>query len=293
VKYALFLGCTIPARSRSYEVSARKVANRLGIELVDVEEFVCCGFPVRSADRKTALILGAYNLALAQKRGLDVCALCSSCTSALTEVAYHLSEEADLKREVNERLSKVGVRYEGGVRVRHFARILFEEVGKEDIQKTFSRALEGLRIATHYGCHYLKPSEIYEHFDQVEDPRTLDELFALTGAEVVEYANKKRCCGGPVLAVDEKTALSVAMGKLEDISEAGANAIGLVCPFCSVMYDSNQKGIEAQFGKSFGLPVLYLPQILGLAMGMGKKELGLNMNVVKTGELLNTLGLEG
>jgi len=292
LRYALFLGCTIPARSRNYELSARKVAARVGIELVDVESFICCGFPVKSADRRSAMVLGAYNLALAQKNGLSLCALCSSCTSALTEAAHELEHKADLRNEINESLAKVGLHYEGGVKVRHFARVLYEEVGIEEIQKTFTRRLEGMRVAPHYGCHYLKPSEIYEHFDAVEDPHTLDELFALTGAEVVEYANRKRCCGGPVLAVDEKTALSVAREKLDDMLEAGANAVGLVCPFCSVMYDSNQKGIESQFGTHYSLPVLYLPQVLGLAMGMDKKELGLNMNVVKTADLLRTLQLE-
>ncbi|MEW6667578.1 MAG: CoB--CoM heterodisulfide reductase iron-sulfur subunit B family protein [Thermodesulfobacteriota bacterium] len=290
-RYALFLGCTIPARSRNYELSARKVAAKLGVELVDVESFICCGFPVKSADRRSAMILGAYNLALAQKNGLNLCSLCSSCTSALTEAAHELEHEADLRKEVNESLARVGLQYEGGVKVRHFARVLYEEVGVEAIQKAFTRRLEGMRVAPHYGCHYLKPSEIYERFDSVEDPHTLDELFALTGAEVVEYANKKRCCGGPVLAVDEKTALAVAREKLDDIQEAGANAVGLVCPFCSVMYDSNQKGIETQFGTSYNLPVLYLPQVLGLAMGMDKKDLGLNLNVVKTKDLLQAIGM--
>jgi heterodisulfide reductase subunit B len=292
LRYALFLGCTIPARSRNYELSARKVAGRLGLDLVDLEGFICCGFPVKSADKKSGLILGAYNLALAQKKGFDLCALCSSCTSALTEVAHHLAEDESLRKEVNESLAKVGLSYEGGVKVRHFARILYEEVGKDRIKPALSRDLKGLRIATHYGCHYLKPSEIYDSFDQVEDPHTLDELFALTGAEVVEYGSKKRCCGGPVLAVDEKTALSVAKAKLDDIQASGANAIGLVCPFCSVMYDSNQKGIESQFGTSYNLPVFYLPQVMGMAMGMDKKEIGLNMNVVKTADLMRSLNLE-
>lgn len=126
----------------------------------------------------------------------------------------------------------------------------------------------------------------------MEDPRTLDELFALTGAEVVEYGHKKRCCGGPVLAVDEGTALAVAKEKLDDILSSGASAIGLVCPFCSVMYDSNQKGIEAKFGKTYAVPVFYLSQILGMAMGMDKKEVGLAMNIVKPAELLRSLNLE-
>ena len=263
MKYALFLGCTIPARSRQYELSARKVAQKLGIELVDVESFICCGFPVKSSDMKSAMVLGAYNIALAEKQGLDLCALCSSCTSALTEVAHHLAHDEQAKAEVNESLSRVGLTYDRGAKVRHFARVVYEEVGREELKKHFTKSLEGLRIATHYGCHYLKPSEIYENFDQVEDPH------------------------GPVLPVDEKTSLAVAKEKLDDIVEAGANAINLVCPFCSVMYDSNQKGIETAFDVSYNIPVLYLTQILGLAMGMERKELGLNMNVVKTKDLLS------
>jgi heterodisulfide reductase subunit B len=286
MKYALFLGCTIPARSRQYELSARKVARKLGIKLVDVEDFICCGFPVKSSQKDSAMVLGAYNIALAEKQGLDLCALCSSCTSALTEVAHHLAQDEKAKAEVNASLSKVDLNYDKGVRVRHFARILYEEVGMDELKKHFTKSLEGLRIATHYGCHYLKPSEIYDNFDQVEDPHTLDEMVALTGAAVVDYANKKRCCGGPLLAVDEKTSLAVAKEKLDDVVKAGANAINLVCPFCSVMYDSNQKGIEGAFSASYNLPVLYLTQILGLAMGMDRKELGLNMNVVKTKDLL-------
>ncbi|MBW1722802.1 MAG: CoB--CoM heterodisulfide reductase iron-sulfur subunit B family protein, partial [Deltaproteobacteria bacterium] len=228
MKYALFLGCTIPARSRNYELSARKVAEELGIELVDIERFICCGFPVKSAELKSGLLLGAYNLALAQERGLDVCALCSSCTSALTEAAHLLEQEGALREEINEGLARVGLKYEGGVKVRHFARILFKEVGLEEIRKHLKRSLKGFKVASHYGCHYLKPSDIYEGFDNPEIPVSLDRLVALTGAEVVDYANKTRCCGGPVLPVDEKTSLSVAKQKLDDIKAAGANVINLV-----------------------------------------------------------------
>ncbi|MBN2033486.1 MAG: CoB--CoM heterodisulfide reductase iron-sulfur subunit B family protein [Deltaproteobacteria bacterium] len=289
MKYALFLGCTIPARSRQYELSARKVAQELGIEFVDVEEFICCGFPVKSSEIKSAMVLGAYNIALAERQGLDLCALCSSCTSALTEVAHHLAHDTKAKEEVNESLAKAGLKYDKGVKVRHFARVIYEEVGLDELKKHITRSLEGFRVATHYGCHYLKPSEIYDGFDQVENPHTLDEMIALTGATVVDYVNKKRCCGGPLLAVEEKIALAIAKEKLDDIKTAAADAINLVCPFCSVMYDSNQKSIETAFNASYNLPVLYLTQILGLAMGLDRKELGLNMNVVKTKDLESLL----
>lgn len=285
MKYSLFLGCTIPARGRHYELSTRKVAQKLGLELVDLEHFICCGFPIKSADQKSSMVLAAYNLALAQKTNMDICTLCSSCTSALTEATHLLDHDGDLRDEINNSLRRVGLQYNGRVRVRHFARILYEEIGQDGIKKHLKISLHDLKIAIHYGCHYLKPSEIYDHFDTVEYPQTLDALVALTGAKIVDYANKKSCCGGPVLPVDEKTALSVAKGKLDSIADAGADALCLVCPFCSVMYDSNQKSIESEFGTSYNLPVLYLPQILGLAMGFDRKELGLNLNVVKTKHL--------
>ncbi|MBN1847513.1 MAG: hypothetical protein JW932_02925 [Deltaproteobacteria bacterium] len=285
-RYSLFLGCTIPARGRNYELSARKVAAQLGLELVDMDEYICCGFPIKSADLSSALILAAYNLALAKKQGLDVCTLCSSCTSALTEAVHHLDKDENAREVVNKSLAKAGLVYESPVRVRHFARILYEEIGPDAIQKHFQKDLSDLHIAIHYGCHYLKPSEIYDGFDNVENPKTLDALVSITGAKVVDYAGKKRCCGGPILPIDEKTALAVAKQKLDDIVAAGANAMCLVCPFCAVMYDSNQKGIETEFETSYNLPVLYLPQLLGIAMGFDRKELGLNMNVVKTKDLL-------
>lgn len=286
MKYALYLGCTIPARSRNYELSARKVAEMVGVEFADIEEFVCCGFPMKASDLMAAEVMGAYNLALAERKDLDICVLCSSCASQLTEVAHALSEDGPKREAINKELSKAGIEYNGGVRVKHFAHILLNEVGEETIRESLVRDLSELKIAAHYGCHYLKPSEIYDGSDHVEDPQSIETLVALTGAEPVDYHGKKRCCGGPLLPVVEDVALSVAKEKLDDISKTDANAMCLVCPFCSVMYDDNQKSIETEYDTTYDLPVLYLTQVLGLAMGFDRKELGLNMNVVKTKKLL-------
>lgn len=286
MKYAFFLGCTIPARARNYEMSARRVMEQLSIETVNVEEFICCGFPIKSSDNISSETMAAYNLCIAQEKNLDILTLCSSCASALTEVAHQLEEDGPARKEMNQELSRVGMEYHGGVKVRHLARVLYEDIDSEGLKKYFKRDLSGLKIASHYGCHYIKPSEIYEGFDDVEDPKSIDALVALTGAKTVDYRNKKRCCGGPLLPVNEDVASSISKEKLDDISEAAADAICLVCPFCAVMYDSNQKSIESQFDVSYNLPVLYLTQVLGLAMGFDRKELGLNMNVVKTKELL-------
>jgi len=284
--YAFFLGCTIPARSRGYEMSARKVAEKLDFELRDMEEFICCGYPMKASDQVSSELMGAYNLALAQKAGLDVCTLCSSCASYLTEVAYHLAEEGPKRDAVNTQLSRVGLEYKGNVKVRHFVRVLFEEIEPKEIKKHFKRYLVDLTIALHYGCHYLKPSGIFDNFDPADYPKSIEKLVSMTGARVVSYAGEQNCCGGPLLPVDEKTALSLAKEKLDAVFEVGADALCVVCPFCSVMYDSNQKTILSGSATNSGFPVLYLTQLLGLAMGFEKKELGLQMNVVKPKELL-------
>lgn len=284
-KFALFLGCTIPARSRNYELSARAVASRLGVELVDIEEFACCGFPLEASDETGSLLLGAMNLCLAEQKGLDICALCSACTSMLTKTAYHLDNDGKLRQRVNSDLSKIGKHYRGTIKIKHFARVLLEDVGLERIRGAVKRDLGGLRAATHYGCHYLKPSYIYEGFDDPQDAETLELILKAVGVENMQYRGKKDCCGGPVLLTDEEVALRVAEEKLRNVREAGADCMNLVCPFCSLMFDANQRSIEAKSGEEFNTPVLYLPQMLGLAMGFDRKELGLNLNSVSTKEL--------
>lgn len=286
MKYALFLGCTVPARARNYELSVRKVADAFGIELVDVPDFSCCGFPLNSIDAETCLLLSARNLALAEEMGLPICTLCSACTGVLTETNRELREDGEVRAQVNEKLGQLDKAYNGGIEVKHFARILYEDVGIDTIKSSVKRDLGTLQIAAHYGCHYIKPSEIFEGFDDPEHPRSLDELIAATGASCVEYEDKTQCCGGGILAVDEDLALKMADSKLGHIKAAGADGISLICPFCSVMYDDNQRKIESTLERTYGLPVLYYPQILGLALGFEEKELGFNMNRVKARDLL-------
>lgn len=290
MKYSLFLGCTVPARARNYELSTRRVAEMFGIELVDVEGFVCCGFPIKSVHYESFLLTAAKNLILSEEMGLDICSLCSACTSMLTEVNKKLGKDNQLREKV---LKKLGIkkkyRFSNAIRVKHFARVLYEDVGIENIKTSLHKELSEIKIAAHYGCHYLKPSNIYDDFDDPEHPKSLDELIKATGAVTVDYDNKNLCCGAGTLAFDDNISLSMAHKKLSSVKDAGADAISLICPFCSVMYDNNQPSIEEKFGSNYKIPVLYYPQLLGLALGMNKKELGFNMNRVKVTPLLEKL----
>jgi len=294
MRVALYLGCTVPVRAMNYERAARLTASRLGIELVDVEGFGCCGYPSKALSSEAALLMAANTLALAEEQGLDICALCSACTSTLVEANWRLQDEA-LREEVNTRLHALtGRSYGGSLTVRHYARILYEAVGPDQIRMAVAQArdlgtgrdLSWFGVALHYGCHYLKPSHLYGGLDNPEDPHTLGELVEATGARLVHYEEEADCCGGGILAIDEKTALQIAKNKLDHIRASGAQALALICPFCDIMYEINQRSIERQFGTVYGLPVLYYPQLLGLALGFGPDEMGLRLNRVQAKALI-------
>jgi heterodisulfide reductase subunit B len=285
-KYALFLGCTIPLRGRQYEKSAVEVARLFGAELEPLQDFACCGFPIKSATREGTLLLAARNLAVAEEAGLEVLALCSSCTSVLAEAAAELAEDDELRGRVNVKLAKVGRKVERPPRVRHFARWLYEEVGPEAIKEKVVAPLSDFRFAVHYGCHYLKPTRAFGDAEDAEAPHSIGELLRATGADVVEYAEYKKCCGGALLGIDEGLSLKIAGEKLTRVKAAAPDAVVLVCPFCAVMYDDNQKKVAAQLEAELDVPVLFLPQVLGLALGLSAKDMELKLAKNKCEKLI-------
>ncbi|MBS3784640.1 MAG: CoB--CoM heterodisulfide reductase iron-sulfur subunit B family protein [Anaerolineae bacterium] len=302
-RYALYLGCSVPVRGMNYEMSARRVAERLDIELTDIDGFSCCGFPAKPVDWEAGLLMAARNLALAEAQGLDIMTLCSACTGTLTEANHRLRQDGKLLAWANRELAAMGhldvagspEPYRGTVRVRHFARVLYEEVGVEVLREKVTESadgeqrLAGFGFAPHYGCHYLKPSHVYDGFDDPENPQSLDRLIEATGARVVRYEDEGQCCGGGILGFDEETALLMTGQKLGHITEAGADAMVLICPFCAIMYEANQRRAAKLHGITYDLPVLYYPQILGLAMGFSMEEMGVKLNRVKPRELIKRL----
>ncbi len=302
-RYALYLGCSVPVRGMNYEMSARRVAERLDMELTDIDGFSCCGFPAKPVDWEAGLLMAARNLALAEAQELDIMTLCSACTGTLTEANHRLRQDAKLLAWANRELVAMGhldaagstASYRGTVRVRHFARVLYEEVGIEVLREKVTESadgeqrLEGFGFAPHYGCHYLKPSHVYDGFDDPENPQSLDRLIEATGARVVRYEDEGQCCGGGILGFDEETALLMTGQKLGHITEAGADAMVLICPFCAIMYEANQRRAAKLHGITYDLPVLYYPQILGLALGFSMEEMGIKLNRVKPRELIRRL----
>jgi len=286
MKYAFFLGCTVPVRAQNYELSARKVSKKLGIELIDIPEFRCCGYPVKSVDFKAHLVMSTMNLALAEKKGLNITTLCNACSVTMIEANEEIKHNSTLLNEVNKELKKYGLEYNGNVEVKHFARVLYEDYGIENIGKHIERPLEGYRFAAHYGCHFIRPSVVYAEFDDPEFPISLDKLIEVTGAASVDYPEKQLCCGGGILGIKEDVALALSHKKLAILKDIGIDGLISICPFCSVMYESNQKKIEKTYEEELGIPVIYYTQILGLAMGYSSEDMGLKLNRVKAKKLI-------
>lgn len=289
MKYALYLGCTIPSRMNHYDASTRRVAEVLGVELVDLEGAGCCGpVFVRSINRATYVAMAARNLALAERMGLDVVTLCNGCFGALVEAGHALKDDERLRAEVNGILKDEGLEFEGKTCVKHFVQVLYHDVGLSKIRAKVVNPFKGLRSAVHYGCHVLRPSEITK-FDKAEDPRMLDQLVEATGTKSVNWLLKTMCCGAPSLAASEETALQLARMKLESAKKAGADCVITICPFCEVMFDTEQLKIATETGQSFDLPALFYPQLLGLAMGMKPDDVGLGMNRIPAEKVLKCL----
>jgi heterodisulfide reductase subunit B len=280
MKYAYFLGCTIPARANSYDASAQQVAKKLDIELVPIEGATCCPpVNIRSLNFQAWITIAARNIALVEKMGMDMVTLCNGCYETLNDANHILRTDEKIKGEVNEILSEMGLKVEGSQEVKQFTEVLYSDYAKTSFKEKKVRKLTGLKVAVHYGCHLIRPSK-YSQFDNPEAPRKMDELVELTGAESVEWDEKLKCCGAPVLATNEKLAVKLTREKLLSAKAAGAHCIVTPCPFCGIQFDLFQIKVEEVYDISIDLPLLFLPQLLGLSLGIDTEALGFDLHRV-------------
>ncbi len=262
---------------------------KLGVELVEMPDFNCCGLPIDAVNHDAMLTLAARNLCLAEEQNLDIMALCPGCAGTLRKVNMTLQEDKKHKQLINDYLKEVGMEFKGGkIRVRHLIQALAEDIGFERIKEAVVKPLTGLKVTEHNGCHVLRPAK-YIGFDDPENPVMLKRLIEATGAECLDYMYETDCCGAPIIGVNDKIPLYLAGDKLTNIKAVDAQALITVCPFCHMMFDINQPRIERLLSKQFGIPVLHYPQLLGLAMGFTPKELALEELRVDASKILSTI----
>ncbi len=273
-RYAFFPGCLVPARYPAMEFAIRQTLPKLGIEIVDLEGTSCCPDPIyfKARDKLSWLSVAARNLCLAEEKGLDIFTNCSGCTATLSE-SYHLLKDPDLRGQVNERLSRIGMEYRGTSRVRHIATLIRDIVGYEAIAETVVRPLEGLKVGIHYGCHLLKPSKIM-NVDDPNDPTMLEELVRAVGAEPVRHDKWYLCCGKACM--DENAPDNMMRDLLTTVRKVEAEILCLICPTCFGQFDHGQNRIAKKFEEDFSTPPIYYFQLLAYAQGLPYENLGVD-----------------
>jgi heterodisulfide reductase subunit B len=271
-RFAFFPGCLIAARHPAMEYAIRYALPKLGIEIVDLEGASCCPDPLyfKSRDKLSWLAVAARNLCLAEDLGVDVFTSCSGCTATLSE-AYHLLLDEQLRARVNVRLARIGRQYRGTSRVKHIVPLLRDEVTYEAIRESVKRPLQGLKVAIHYGCHLLKPSQIMQ-VDDPNNPSVVEHLVRALGATPVRHRKWYLCCGKGCQS--EEIPARMMCDLLATVQEEEADILCMVCPTCFGQFDHGQLKVSQQFGKDFHTPPVYYVQLLAFAQGMPYENLG-------------------
>lgn len=277
-KYAYFPGCSLEKMAQSYDRSTQECAARLGLEFQELEDWNCCGATAYfHVDQLLAYTLCARNLAMAEKAGLDLVAPCSGCYKNTFFARAHLKADPDLAEHVNYALAEDNLRFAGGSAVRHLLEVFVQDVGLPEIRAKVTDPLQGLRVASYYGCQILRPRKGKE---DVEQPRFFEDLLATVGAVPVPYLLRLRCCGGALIITNRQAALSLVRNLLQSAVDAGAAVIATACPLCQVNLECYQKQVNREFGTNYSVPVLYFTQLLGLALGATPQQLGIGTELV-------------
>ncbi len=285
--YALFPGCSLEKIGQSYYLSATASAKQLGIEFKELPDWNCCGATAYfHVDELLAHTLCARNLAQAEQLGLDVVAPCAACFKNMYSTNEVLKEDPDLAEHINYALEADKLHVSGTIAVHHLLSVLAREVGPETIRQHVSHPLEGLNVAAYYGCQTIRPRKANQSMEEVEQPHFFEDLMAATGATPVDFPYKLRCCGGSLLITNRHAALSLVRDLLQCALDRGAAVIATACPMCQVNLECYQQQVNGEFGTDYSMPVMYFTQLLGLALGISPKRLGIGSELVQATPLM-------
>jgi len=284
--YTLFTGCLINLRYPHFEVSARESASRFGIELLNSAHFTCCPDPVgmKSMDSGLWLTLAARNLTVAEEAGLPIAAICNGCFETLNTANRILQSDPARKAQVNTLLKKSGREFRGALEVKHLVQILYERVGTEGIRSAVQKPLTGLVLATHPGCHALRPSPFVQ-FDHPIKPKVLDEMVSALGAKVQDYDRKMMCCGLPIFNYDKEVSTALAMAKVRYLQ--GVDGLVVTCPSCFLQFESAQLLNKEKTIPP--LPIFYYFELLALALGVDPQRIGFAHHRIKVDETIQKI----
>ncbi|MEM4257627.1 MAG: CoB--CoM heterodisulfide reductase iron-sulfur subunit B family protein [Candidatus Thermoplasmatota archaeon] len=278
-KYVLYPGCLMPTEQYAYELSLREILPVFDIELVDIDGFSCCGEPMKSVNQLLTVSLAARNLAIAESEKRDLFVPCSMCHLSLSECQRILKTDESLKQRINTVLAEEGLIYHGSHQIVHTVELFYDHIGLDRIKEKVKHPLTGLKLVTHPGCHLIRPSEVGRP-DHAENPQKMEKIIEALGAQPVHYYPQKLdCCGAPLLANLPESALTKTGQKLAAIQQQGYDGVVDVCPWCHKMMDARQTKAGETVAAQLDLPVVYLTQLIGLALGISSEKLGLQLNL--------------
>jgi succinate dehydrogenase / fumarate reductase cytochrome b subunit len=283
VKVAYWPGCVSRGFTPELHGSMAVVAERLGIELVELDRANCCGAGV-IAEHNQELVdtLNARTFALAQQTGLSMMNICSTCQGAQSECQQRLDADSAYRAHINEVLAADGLEYRRGIENKNFLWLLVEDYGLDELAKHVTKPLEWLRVGPFYGCYILRPKHRLGYEERPERDLYLDRLIEALGGEVVEYAGARKCCGFPIVTMNRETSLRQAGTHIGDALDADADCLVTPCPLCHLNLDMQQPEAARIVGRELGLAVLHLPQLIGLALGFEPKQLGMGKHIAST-----------
>jgi succinate dehydrogenase / fumarate reductase cytochrome b subunit len=290
VKVAYWPGCVSRGFTPELHGSMALVAGKLDIELVELDRANCCGAGVIAEhNQELADTLNARTFAMAQKTGVSMMNICSTCQGAQSECQQRLDADSAYREHINEVLAPEGLHYERGVVNKNLLWLLVEDYGLDRLRELVVRPLSGLRVGPFYGCYVLRPTSRLGYHDHPERDLYLEYLIEALGAAPVDYEGARKCCGFPVITMNRQTSLAQAGRHIGDAIDADADALVTPCPLCHLNLDLQQPDAAKVVNRDLGLPVLHLPQLIGLALGFEPKELGMGKHVVRTGRVESKL----
>jgi len=275
--YTYYPGCSQIATSKAYDISTRNTARVLGIELIELDDWNCCGATAYTAiSEKRSFVLSARNLALAEKTGHDLVTACAGCYLSLHKTNRYMAENTEIREEIRRALKAGGMDYTGGVRVRHCLDVMVNDLGEEEIKQHVVRAFNGLKVAPYYGCQITRP---FGDIDDPEFPEVMHRLLDWIGAEPIPFSMMTKCCGGMLMITQQKVALELVGQILSRAKEEGADCIATACPLCQINLEAYQAKAARITGADCKIPVFYFTQLLGITLGLKPKDLALSDNL--------------
>lgn len=288
MRYAYFPGCSLSSSGIEFDLSFKYVSRALGIDLVEVRDWVCCGASsAHATSHLVSIALPVLNLSHAEQEGFNrLIAPCLACMSRFKAANVELEHDPDLREKIHEVFD---YKYQGTVKVFHPLEV-FLEIGLEKIREKMRKSLKGLKVACYYGCVLTRPPKV-ARFDHVENPQSMDVILQTLGGETVDWSFKTECCGVSMTLTRSDIVLKLSNDLLREAKEAGANAIAVCCPLCQANLDGRQSQIEELYQTRYGIPIFYITQLMGIAFGATSKEVGLQKLITSPRETLSIIGL--